>query len=99
MDDLGPRADNPDRTMLGSTQLQWLEDTLLQAQKDGTPWKFVSISSPIDQVGGPSAPGKQPNGQPDGTQTPDGRSWWDTGRNVNNCWNSSPTTTSTTSSF
>ena len=75
-DDLGPRADNPNRTMLGSTQLQWLEATLLQAQKDGTPWKFVSISSPIDQVGGPSATGMQPNGQPDGTQTPDGKSWW-----------------------
>src|SRR5438477_3158885 len=61
-DDLGPRTDNPNRTMLGTTQLQWLEDTLLQAQKDGTPWKFVAISSPIDQVGSPSATGLQPNG-------------------------------------
>jgi phosphodiesterase/alkaline phosphatase D-like protein len=76
MDDLGSRADNPNRTMLGSTQLQWLENTLLQAQKNGTPWKFVAISSPIDQVGAPSATGVQPNGQPDGTQTPDGKSWW-----------------------
>jgi phosphodiesterase/alkaline phosphatase D-like protein len=76
MDDLGPRADNPNRTMLGTTQLQWLENTLLQAQKDGVPWKFVAISSPIDQVGAPSATGRQPNGQPDGTQTPDGKSWW-----------------------
>src|SRR5438132_2300512 len=75
-DDLGPRADNPNRTMLGTTQLQWLDDTLLQAQKDGTPWKFVAISSPIDQVGSPSETGLQPNGQPDGTQTPDGKSWW-----------------------
>jgi alkaline phosphatase D len=61
-DDLGPRADNPARTMLGPTQLQWLENTLLQAQTDGTPWKFVAISSPIDQVAG--------------NQTPDGKSWW-----------------------
>jgi alkaline phosphatase D len=76
MDDLGLRADNPNRAMLGSMQLQWLENTLSQAQKDGTPWKFVAISSPIDQVGNPSSTGKQPNGQPDGTQTPDGKSWW-----------------------
>jgi alkaline phosphatase D len=61
-DDLGTRADNPDRTMLGSTQLQWLKDMLLQAQNDRIPWKFVAISSPIDQVGG--------------TQAPDGKSWW-----------------------
>jgi alkaline phosphatase D len=62
VDDLGPRADNPDRTMLGSTQLQWLKDTLLRAQNDHILWKFVVISSPIDQVGG--------------GQTPDGKSWW-----------------------
>jgi phosphodiesterase/alkaline phosphatase D-like protein len=61
-DDIGSRADNPERTMLGSTQLQWLEATLLQVQKDGIPWKFVAISSPIDQVGG--APAQ------------DGKSWW-----------------------
>jgi phosphodiesterase/alkaline phosphatase D-like protein len=61
-DDIGPRADNPNRTMLGSPQLQWLERTLLQAESDGIRWKFVVISSPIDQVGG--------------TQAPDGKSWW-----------------------
>ena len=61
-DDLGPRADNADRTMLGPTQLQWLKATLLQAQSNHIPWKFVVISSPIDQVGG--------------TQAPDGKSSW-----------------------
>jgi alkaline phosphatase D len=61
-DDIGPRAENPNRTMLGSTQLQWLERTLLQAESSGIRWKFIVISSPIDQVGG--------------TQAPDGKSWW-----------------------
>lgn len=50
-EDTGARADNPRRTMLGATQLAWLERTLLQAQKDGITWKFVAISSPIDEVG------------------------------------------------
>jgi alkaline phosphatase D len=76
IDDIGPRADNPDRTMLGATQLQWLKSTLEQAQRDGIPWKFVAISSPIDEVGKASATGKLPNGQPDRTQSPDGKSWW-----------------------
>jgi alkaline phosphatase D len=50
-DDTGSRADNPDRTMLGKTQLKWLEKTLLDAQKQGTTWKFVAVSSPIDEGG------------------------------------------------
>jgi phosphodiesterase/alkaline phosphatase D-like protein len=50
-DDTGVRADNPDRTMLGSTQLAWLKRTLLAAQKNGTTWKFIAISSPIDKLG------------------------------------------------
>ncbi len=50
-DDTGARADNPDRTMLGKTQLEWLKQTLLDAQANGTPWKVISISSPIDQIG------------------------------------------------
>lgn len=50
-DDNGNRADNPDRRMLGETQLDWLEQTLLDAQNNGTPWKIIAISSPIDQVG------------------------------------------------
>jgi alkaline phosphatase D len=76
IDDIGPRADNPNRTMLGTTQLQWLKSSLEQAQRDGIPWKFVAISSPIDEVGKASATGKLPNGQPDRTQSPDGKSWW-----------------------
>jgi alkaline phosphatase D len=49
--DSGPRADNPARTMLGTTQLAWLERVLDDAQKQGVTWKIVAISSPIDQVG------------------------------------------------
>ena len=48
---------NPQRTMLGATQLAFFKQTLLAAQAAGTPWKFVSISSPIDQTG-PSQDGK-----------------------------------------
>ncbi len=50
-DDTGPRADNPNRTFLGATQLAWLKQTLLDAQNNGTTWKFVSVSDPIDQLG------------------------------------------------
>jgi 3-phytase/alkaline phosphatase D len=50
-DDTGPRADNPGRTMLGATQLAWVEQGLLDAEKNGTTWKIVAISSPIDQIG------------------------------------------------
>lgn len=46
-----PRANNPGRTFLGATQLAWLKQTLLDAQNAGTPWKFVSVSDPIDQIG------------------------------------------------
>jgi alkaline phosphatase D len=49
--DTGPRADNPARTLLGATQLAWLEQTLVDAQKRGITWKIVFISSTIDQVG------------------------------------------------
>src|SRR5205085_12636411 len=49
--DTGIRGDNPRRTMLGATQLAWLQRTLLEAQKQGITWKVVAISSPIDQVG------------------------------------------------
>lgn len=37
--------------MLGATQLAWLKQTLLNAQKNGTTWKFIAISSPIDTLG------------------------------------------------
>ncbi len=50
-DDVGPRANNPNRTMLGQSQLAWLEKTLLQAQANGTTWKVIAISSPIDEIG------------------------------------------------
>ncbi len=50
-DDNGPRADNPNRTMLGATQLQWLEQSLLDAQQNKIAWKIVAVSSPIDQLG------------------------------------------------
>jgi len=50
-DDTGSRADNPNRTMLGATQLAWLERTLLVAHQGGTTWKFVNLSSPMDQIG------------------------------------------------
>ncbi len=51
-DTTSTRADNPNRTALGKTQLSWLKQTLLDAQKNGTAWKFVSISDPIDQIDG-----------------------------------------------
>jgi phosphodiesterase/alkaline phosphatase D-like protein len=50
-DETGSRADNPDRTMLGETQLAWLEQTLLDAEQAETTWKFINISDPIDQIG------------------------------------------------
>jgi len=50
-DDTGPRTDNPNRTYLGATQLAWLKQTLLSAQNNGTTWKFVSVSDPLDQLG------------------------------------------------
>ncbi len=50
-DDTGARADNPNRTYLGTTQLAWLEQQLLAAEQNGTPWKFVTLSDPIDEIG------------------------------------------------
>ncbi len=50
-DTTAPRANNPARTMLGATQFAWLKQTLLNAQNAGTPWKFVSLSDAIDQIG------------------------------------------------
>ena len=40
-----------DRTMLGATQLAWFEQALLAAQKRGTAWKLVVISSPLQELG------------------------------------------------
>jgi acid phosphatase len=50
-DDTGSRADNPNRKYLGATQLAWVEQQLLAAEQAGTPWKFVGLSNPIDQIG------------------------------------------------
>jgi len=50
-DDTGSRADNPDRTLLGKTQLAWLKQTLLDAKNNGIVWKFINTSDPIDQIG------------------------------------------------
>ena len=41
-------ADDPNRTMLGMTQLDWFKSQLSKAQQDGVVWKVVSISTPID---------------------------------------------------
>ena len=51
-------ADNPNRTILGKTQFDWLKNELKQAQAKQTTqqnpvWKFINISSPIDVVGAP----------------------------------------------
>jgi phosphodiesterase/alkaline phosphatase D-like protein len=48
------RTNNPDRTMLGATQFNWLQQQLLAAQASGTEWKVIAISSPIDVQGGDS---------------------------------------------
>lgn len=50
-DDTGLRADNPKRTMLGTTQLTWLKRTLKNAQASNITWKIVALSSPIDAGG------------------------------------------------
>jgi phosphodiesterase/alkaline phosphatase D-like protein len=41
----------PDRTMLGSAQLQALQDDLLAAQAAGITWKFVMVPEPIQNLG------------------------------------------------
>lgn len=42
-------ANNPERVMLGETQLQWFKQQLLAAEASGVVWKVVAISTPIDQ--------------------------------------------------
>jgi phosphodiesterase/alkaline phosphatase D-like protein len=63
-DDTGARADNPNRTLLGATQKAWLKQTLLDAKANGTVWKFINITDPLDMIGA-YASGE------DG-----GKSWW-----------------------
>ena len=48
----GPRVADPNRTMLGATQLAWLKATLANAEASGATWKVISVSTPIDQAGG-----------------------------------------------
>lgn len=74
-EDTGPRADNPGRTMLGRTQMAWLKQTLLVEQQAGRTWKFVAISSPIDQVG-TGEPVPNSRWPAPGTQNQDGKSWF-----------------------
>jgi phosphodiesterase/alkaline phosphatase D-like protein len=62
-----PEAGGPDRTMLGATQFAWLTETLQRAEQAGTTWKFVAISTPIDETGTAGLPG---------TQAQDGKSWY-----------------------
>lgn len=57
-----PRADDPNRTMLGAPQLAWLEDELATAQNQGVTWKFVVVSSPIQHIGRTSEIGSDLDG-------------------------------------
>lgn len=45
------------RTMLGPVQLAWFRDALLAAKRRNATWKVVVISSPIQELGGPSQVG------------------------------------------
>ena len=63
-DDTGARADNPDRTLLGATQLAWLKSTLLNAKANGVLWKIINITDPMDMIG------------PYGGAADGGKSWW-----------------------
>ena len=76
-DDTGPRADNPDRTMLDPSQLSWFEQSLLDAQAQGVTWKFVAISSPIDQIGpiGGSFTVTNADGTYSNVESDGGKSW------------------------
>jgi phosphodiesterase/alkaline phosphatase D-like protein len=65
----GTRADNPARTMLGTAQLAWLKQTLLDAQNSHIVWKIVAVSSPIDQIG------PIPTGAAAATADDGGKSW------------------------
>jgi len=60
------------RTILGSTQLTWLKQTLLDAKNNGTTWSFVALSSPIDITGIPGTDGNFT----DGEGWVDAKSWW-----------------------
>jgi hypothetical protein len=63
--------------MLGATQLSWFEQSLLDAQTRGISWKFVAISSPIDQIGpiGGSFTVTNADGTYRNTESDGGKSW------------------------
>ncbi len=42
---------NPQRTLLGKQQVDDLKRDLLQAQKDGVTWKFITVPEPIQNIG------------------------------------------------
>lgn len=68
-------TDAAQRTVLGATQLAWLKQTLLDSQKAGTTWKFISLSSPID-ITGRQADGKDLLAVNAGGTWIDAKSWW-----------------------
>ena len=57
-----PAGDDPAPTILGTPQLQWLQQELSRAQAEGVTWKFVAISSPIQQIGRASEIGVDADG-------------------------------------
>jgi len=71
------------RTILGDTQFTWLKQTLLEAQRAGTTWKFVSLSSPID-ITGLVSDGKDNNAVNKGATWIDNKSWWGASPNERN---------------
>jgi predicted extracellular nuclease/phosphodiesterase/alkaline phosphatase D-like protein len=42
---------NPQRTLLGRQQIEDLKRDLLQSQKDGVTWKFITVPEPIQNIG------------------------------------------------
>jgi phosphodiesterase/alkaline phosphatase D-like protein len=42
---------NPDRTMLGATQIDDLKQGLLEAEANGQTWKFIFVPEPIQNLG------------------------------------------------
>ncbi len=61
-----PDATSCSRTMLGATQLKWLQDQLLAAKAEGVVWKVMVASSPMQALGRASQTGVDVDG---------GKSW------------------------
>ncbi len=64
-----PGATSCARTMLGAPQLKWLQDELLAAKARGVTWKFVVVSSPIQQLGTPAQLGVRAESGIDGVKS------------------------------